>query len=810
MFCSTKVMVGIAMAAAMACAAMAEIPETAKQDPRFKLGYLVVTAYPGVSNDGSVDSTAGIQQAIEDARQNEMTVLIPAGEYLVSDTLRCFNWQVWNADKAVTAEKTKQATAGYNTGHHVIFGEEKDGKRPLIRLSEKAKGFDDPEKTKPIIAFRMIRATEATSTEPVDLAHPLDTPKGFENAPAIVFGEKLANVDFDCGGNAGAVAIHMPVAQDSTILNVRINAEGAYAGFDGLPGRNSVTGNVEVVGGRIGIINSGSIAGSVIVGARLINQTENAITHTDFSPLVMTGFHIESKGHPALTVLERGPTANGAMSLIDGTIEVADGSVAFDNSVGKTVYLRNVYVKGVENILQSGAQEPVAAKDGWNCIDEYVYCDQKPLDDDPPYEVKDTVFRVYNVIDGKQSQDPQPIMKVSQKEPSADLIAQHLWKELPIYTGQNDGTIVATEQPYGATPDNESDDAEAIQKAIDAAAEAGHGRVFLPKGEYLIGKTIELKANTIFMGAGWHKTHILAHPDWIPAKGEQPAMIQTVDDANATTVMSMMMISAPADKFEFDQEAFIKGLTADQLPPRHHITMIDWRAGKNSMSIGIVRNRRGAATHQRLFATSAQKFSGHGGGKHYSIHIRPPSAFPIYRPVLIDGTSEPLAIYGLNSESPYTPGRNESFGMSNDEWLDRYALQANTEIKNAANVRIYGVKREGASPSFIVRDSQNVAIYSSGAMRNPIHPGLGGYIQFLGNNKDVMAAVALVQAVKSFGPDGTDGPRAERQQPLLRVERPGEETIEIEWPESIAIFKQGDIDDGPFRLSAIAQTQPTD
>lgn len=771
-------------------AAGAELPPAARADPRLALGYLVVTAYPGVNNDGRTDSTAGLQQAIEDAREHNLTVLFPAGEYLISDTLRCFRWQVWSAAKAERAENTKQATAAVGRGYHALFGEVKDGRRPLLRLAREARGFDDPERIKPMLAFRMIRATAPTATKPVPLAHPLDLPDGFEEAVPILFGEKLCQIDFDCGGHAGAVGVHAPMAQDSTILDVRINAGDAYAGFNGLPGRNSVTGNIEVTGGRFGIINRGSIAGAVVVGARLHGQTENAIVHTDFSPLVVIGFSIRSRQGPALTIPPHRNTANAALSLVDGTIEVERGPVAMDNAVGKTVYLRNVHVRGADNLVRSGRLAPVPARPGWNRIDEYVHTDQAAPDDDPPYEVRDTEFRVFNLIEGRLDRAAQPIVRTSAGAPPADLIARHLWRDLPIHLGEADGTIVATASPWGARPDDDQDDAPAIQRAIDDASAAGHGRVFLPRGEYLIGHTLELRANTVLMGSGWHKTEIAAHPGWLPPPGEQPPMIRTVDDAKATTVLAMMTVAGPAETFSFDRAEFARGLRPEQLPARNRIGMIQWRAGRNSMSIGVVRTRAGnwVPIHQRLLVSFAQEFRGHGGGKHYSVHLRPTTAYPRYRPVLIDGTTEPLSIYGLNSESPYVPTRNEEFGMTNEQWLDRYALETNTEVRNARNVRIYGVKREGSSPTIIVRDSRNIALYSSGAMRNPVHPGLGGYIQFLGTNQDVLVAVAMVQSVKTLEPGA--------QQPLLRVERGGK-TVQIEWPDSVAVYKEGEISDPP-------------
>jgi hypothetical protein len=41
--------------------ATAAIPERAQKDPRYALGYVVVTRCPGVSSDGTGGSTGGIQ-----------------------------------------------------------------------------------------------------------------------------------------------------------------------------------------------------------------------------------------------------------------------------------------------------------------------------------------------------------------------------------------------------------------------------------------------------------------------------------------------------------------------------------------------------------------------------------------------------------------------------------------------------------------------------------------------------------------------------------------------------------------------------
>ncbi|MDH4619712.1 right-handed parallel beta-helix repeat-containing protein [Brevibacillus sp. AY1] len=59
---------------------------------------------------------------------------------------------------------------------------------------------------------------------------------------------------------------------------------------------------------------------------------------------------------------------------------------------------------------------------------------------------------------------------------------------------------------FGAIPNDAKNDAEAIQKAIDFLAKRGlsegGGVVFIPRGEYLLNKTIEVKDNITLMGEG--------------------------------------------------------------------------------------------------------------------------------------------------------------------------------------------------------------------------------------------------------------------------------------------------------------------
>lgn len=63
--------------------------------------------------------------------------------------------------------------------------------------------------------------------------------------------------------------------------------------------------------------------------------------------------------------------------------------------------------------------------------------------------------------------------------------------------GQNSGPAVFNVKDYGATGNKEVNDQAAIQKTIDACAQAGGGMVYLPPGEYSSG-TLFLRSHVRF------------------------------------------------------------------------------------------------------------------------------------------------------------------------------------------------------------------------------------------------------------------------------------------------------------------------
>lgn len=795
---ATRLFLSVVMLLAFLAEARPEVPEAARQDPRFALGYLVVTHYPGVMNDGTGDSTKGIQQAMDDGWQMDMTVLFPAGTYVISETLRSYEFQLFSAERA---KRSGSAMAVENPSgkNAVLVGDATE--RPVIKLSGDAKGFDDAQAPRPLIAFRNFIAKTPEGNKPPTVNNPMQLPEGFSDGSMNLFGVVLCNINFDCSGKPGAIGVSIPTAQVATLANVSVNAEGSYAGIHGIPGRSCVSTNIEVKGGQHGLIIQGSIAGAVLAGLKLENQTGSPLVNTDFVPLAVVGFDIKKASGPAIIVEKDDRMANGPLTLVDGQITVEDGATAIDNSVGKALYLRNVFVKGAKSVVASGSQEPVAALPGWTRVAEYAYTDQTPnAEDDPPYENLEVVYRMFSVIDGKISQEPQPVVSVDaeEKAPPADIMTRHILRELPLYTGQEDGTIVVTAKEYGATPDDESDDLAAIQKAIEDAALAGHGRVFVPRGSFLISNTLELQANTVLMGAGGAYSEITAHPSWIPAKGENAVLVRTVDDALASTTTGFILFRPPYDPYTLTKEEMLQPLPAEKVLPRNRFIPLHWMAGRNSAMIETRISSKWLPLTLSHSPVPMLHITGNGGGRFYSTQPRVHAVHRDNRPVLIEGTHEPLTFYGLNTEKSYAPDKGELGGGDPNVWLDANAAATNIEIRNSKNIRIFSVKREGSSPTVIILDCENIAMFVSGAMRNPTHRKMGGYIQVFGDSKDILAANVIVQHAKSPAQEGKD-------EPLLNEAITGQAPVIIDWPEGFSIYKRGNFSDDVFEMGAAAK-----
>jgi hypothetical protein len=210
-------------------------------------GILDVTKSPySVDNSGKRDVTAGLQQAIIDARDAQAICYLPAGIYKVSDTIEgiigVIEWDDWHysghADPWV-------AEASFHFPC-VLVGSS-GIKRSKIILCDNAPGFNDRSKPKPVIYFW------ARSMQSFGPRNPA-TPQG-----NISLNQKIMSLDIDLGrGNTGAIGIDHRGAEGSTIEDIQIRANGAFAGFRNAPGSGGAMHGIKVTGGRYGLYLSGS------------------------------------------------------------------------------------------------------------------------------------------------------------------------------------------------------------------------------------------------------------------------------------------------------------------------------------------------------------------------------------------------------------------------------------------------------------------------------------------------------------------------------------------------------------------------
>ncbi|HPA16334.1 MAG TPA: hypothetical protein PLU30_01210 [Verrucomicrobiae bacterium] len=763
--------------AVLAVSGVAAIPQAAKDDPRYKLGYLVVTHYPGVATNGTGDSLAGLQAAVSDAYTNNLVALFPSGTYVISDTLRCRDFHLasgTNASGGIVLGANPCQTKAY------ILQGSSLGPRPVIKLADApASDFDNTNSVRPLLMYRLYESTNYPNSPQVDPpgTNPLGAPVGYEVDSSYLFDWELRNMDLDCNGHAGAVGVVFPGAQGSMIANVRVNATNAFAGFYGLPGRNWGAVNVEVDGGRYGIRTGGpagsTCAGSSIFGARLVNQTVAAIEHEDFVPLVMAGFRIVKAAAPAFAVKTSAYystlTSWNTMSLLDGSIEITGGlstNTAIANVGGKNLYLRNVYVGGATSLVKSATLVAATGAGSWSRIDEYSHTDQRTTTGGPS-----STLATWSMINGVTNRDAERVKLVTPNSgpPPHGLLARHLpWHGMPAYEGAGSPpTVVVTDPPYNAIPGDTSDDTAAIQQAIDDASAAGHGRVFIPKfntggmfsGAFLLTNTLTLRHNTILFGAAkGYVSELCTHPSWRPTTATD--IVRTEDSADATTYLGNLALSTDVSLY------------------RNPFTFYHWRAGPSSETFDLrletVYEYRPPANPNHY---TGVRFSGNAGGRHFffpeaeldkvgnSAGPYPSNNGDLYRSLRITGTTQPLWLYGFNLEG----GKHD---------LRRY----DAEIVSAANIRWLGWKREGNCSMLQLSNSQNFALYSAGAMREMIPQGEGRF-EIMGNSDGILLANLLVQA-----DEGTNAPSSTLLETIV-----GQPTNAIPYPQGISMYKRGAI-----------------
>lgn len=623
------------------------VPELLGNRRLAAMGLVDVTAAPfNADPTGREDSTQALQQAIDYARDYQMVTYFPFGTYRVFDTLSAAQGFYRKA-----ADGFERGLGAASMFPCVLVGErqpDEPDRRPTIVLAPRSPGFGDADNLKPVV-YIWKRNPRNPETEQTNSS----------------FNQMFVNIDVTVGsGNSGAVAVKCRGAQGTAVQDCVLNVTHGHTGLDGGNGSGGGDAGVTVIGGRIGLDLRESQPAATITGMTLINQTEAAILNSA-TVLSAVGLKIISRAAGPLIVNRANydltppkTVATGPISLIDSEINLAGrpGGEAIALSSDRSVYLQNVYVRGVTKIVDNldGSELAGDSSGGWTHVKTYAH-------GAPPEPYRGYQYEAPVYLDGVRSEED--VIDVARGGPPSDLQSRHLWNhDFPGW--ESSGAVNVKDAPYNATGDSQADDTEALQRAIDE-----NEIVFLPKGYYRVTRTITLKASTKLVGVAQHLSTIMTREEL------NNPVLATEDASTGDAILAFCGVYSPAE--------FTNTYT------------LDWRVGRRSMvrSAQFISNP-GNFNFTGTNAERAVPFtlvSGSGGGRWYNYYNQFNLFGADHRHLLIEGTSEPLHLYACNPEHAHG--------------------DAHMEVRDARNVSIYGLKSEGNETVLWVRDSDHVSVY---------------------------------------------------------------------------------------------------
>lgn len=483
-------------------------------DRLLKLGLLDVTAAPyAADRTGGSDSTKAIQRAVNDARDRRLVCFFPEGTYLLSDTISC-EQQVKKLDRP---RQTDGKTQHYwdVPQNIVLFGSTK-GKRPVLKLAKGAQGFDDPARPKVLVWIWAQTRDDAPGRQ---------EPEWGKEQPNISFGHFFKGIDIDVRGHAGAIGIRHAGSQGSALLDGTILAEGAYAGMNNCCGQGGGTYNMEVVGGRYGIVLEPGSRFPLLAACTFRGQTDAAIRYAKGGaqvPTLLVGCRIEPAGAAAVDLTTERMYAG--VSFVDCAVALPPGGVVAKTRGRENLHLEGTWVKGAASIDAEGGRLPATA--GWTLVERY----------------SSPAAPAVNLIDGVESSAVVAAFKPAAAVPDFAAMHDRHYRPLPSFEDA-DAVDVRT---LGARGDGATDDTRAFASAI-----AAHGKIFVPKGAYRLSGSLALRPGTTIFGLSPGQSVLGGGESGAGrnrgAREEAPFALSTPDDALAAPGLSMIRIQGRVD-----------------------------------------------------------------------------------------------------------------------------------------------------------------------------------------------------------------------------------------------------------------------
>jgi hypothetical protein len=447
-------------------------------------------------NTGSEDVSDKLQDAFNWCINNDKTLYIPPGTYLVSKTI------------IANVFPGRECGNPSGQGSLNVIGEVND--RPVIKLTDNAPGFNN---------------TDISGNKPVFEFHQAE-----RDAENCLFYSSVRNVNFDLGdGNTGAAAVYLAGAQDCDLSNITVYATGNFAaGFTGLPGRNANTANLEVYGGKYAFYIRQNSLGYNLTGARCINQSVAAIYTFSSRGTAITGLEIVNSPAPAIiTEGFSGSPEAGNLVITDAKIEVNEDAYVFELINDRSIVLRNVYVKGTGKIARgNGMTWDSETTSGWTKINTFSWV---------PLSVGGA--NSYSLIDGEIKKQH----KITDYEANISFAPDKLViRNLPdtIYSFSFPG-IVSIED-YGAVKNDGIDDLPAIQQAVNENA-----HVFIPQGKWHLNGKLYLRNHSVLIGDAGKRSDLVP----INKPSLRTPMIETPDTDGYVVIQDMSFDTPDEDYY---------------------------------------------------------------------------------------------------------------------------------------------------------------------------------------------------------------------------------------------------------------------
>lgn len=492
----------------------AEFPDGVDPSDRLlQLGCLDVTKAPYLADPtGRVDSTSAIQRAVSDARDHWLVCFFPTGTYLISDTISCEQQVKKLARPRYTDKKVQDY---WNEPHRIVMMGSTRGKRPVLKLADAARGFDDP--ASPKIAVWIWAQTR-------DNAPGKREPQWGKEQPNISFSHVFKEIDIDVRGHAGAIGIRHSGSQGSTLQDSTIHAEGAYAGMSNCCGQGGGTHNIEVLGGRYGILIDRSSRFPLLNACVFRGQTEAAIQFVQRSqmPTLLVGCLIEPAGKWGVDLTTQSPHAG--ISMVDCVVDMPPGGVLCHTNQAENIFLEEVSIRGAKSVSAAGPEIP--ASEQWHRITRYSACTRTGTE----------------LLNGNETSRDIAEWEPASGAPSYETIRQRHYPRTPSFEDEDAANV----KSFGAKGDGSTDDTAAFEKAIAAS-----DQIFVPKGDYRLRGTLRLRPNTHLFGLTRTFTAIGGADSRrggarTAAQGE-PFSIATTDDANASPGLSFLSVRGRID-----------------------------------------------------------------------------------------------------------------------------------------------------------------------------------------------------------------------------------------------------------------------